>query len=144
MSIVGGKFTLEKRNLVTHVDPALYEKFREKASAHQRSVSAEAAWLINNYVVEEVTQASDRSRPSAHPTVVATNSLTVQNILQHLNQLPDEVQPKVLEFTKTLIHGQPKGTSGQVLLGFCGAIKPDELALMQEVVETADDLGDEW
>ena len=46
MSSVGGKFTTQKRNLVTYIEPDQYELLRKLAKKHGRSVSAEAALAL--------------------------------------------------------------------------------------------------
>ena len=43
MTTVGGKFTKEKRNLVTYIEHREYELLRKLAQQNGRSVSAEAA-----------------------------------------------------------------------------------------------------
>jgi plasmid stability protein len=50
MTIVGGKFTSPKRNLVTYIEHEQYELLRALAAQHGRSVSAEAALAINNHL----------------------------------------------------------------------------------------------
>ncbi len=52
MTIVGGKFTTQKRNLVTYIENRQYELLRQLASLHGRSVSAEAAQAIKNHLEE--------------------------------------------------------------------------------------------
>ena len=50
MSSVGGKFTTQKRNLVTYIEPGQYELLRKLAKIHGRSVSAEAALALLNHL----------------------------------------------------------------------------------------------
>lgn len=50
MSTVGGKFTTEKRNLVTYIEKKDYELLRKLAALHGRSISAEAALAVQNYL----------------------------------------------------------------------------------------------
>ncbi len=50
MSIVGGKFTTEKRNLVTYIEHKDYELLRKLAALNGRSVSAEAAMAVQNHL----------------------------------------------------------------------------------------------
>ncbi|NJN94201.1 MAG: hypothetical protein HC875_08965 [Anaerolineales bacterium] len=50
MSTVGGKFTPEKRNLVTYVENKDYELLRKLAALHGRSISAEAALAVQNHL----------------------------------------------------------------------------------------------
>jgi enoyl-[acyl-carrier-protein] reductase (NADH) len=56
MTTVGGKFTTRKRNLVTYVEDSQYERLRELAEQHERSVSAEAAIAIQNHLKEHFEQ----------------------------------------------------------------------------------------
>ncbi len=50
MTSVGGKFTTKKRNLVTYIEYKHYERLRQLAELHDRSVSAEAAAAIDNHL----------------------------------------------------------------------------------------------
>ena len=50
MTTVGGKFTSQKRNLVTYIEPDQYELLKELAALNGSSVSAEAAIAIRNYL----------------------------------------------------------------------------------------------
>ena len=50
MTTVGGKFTTQKRNLVTYIEPKQYELLKELASLNGSSVSAEAATAIRDYL----------------------------------------------------------------------------------------------
>ncbi len=52
MTSVGGKFTTKKRNLVTYIENKQYERLRQLAELHGRSVSAEAAAAIHNHLRE--------------------------------------------------------------------------------------------
>ncbi len=52
MTKIGGKFTPEKRNLVTYIEPRDYELLRQLAALHGRSVSAEAALAIQKHLAE--------------------------------------------------------------------------------------------
>jgi predicted transcriptional regulator len=50
MTTIGGKFTIEKRNLVTYIEQQHYEALKELARLHGRSVSAEAAAAIRRHL----------------------------------------------------------------------------------------------
>ena len=50
MTTIGGKFTVEKRNLVTYIENKDYESLRKLAALHGRSVSAEAALAVQKYL----------------------------------------------------------------------------------------------
>jgi hypothetical protein len=52
MTTVGGKFTPEKRNLVTYIEHKDYELLRRLAALHGRSISAETALAIKKYLKE--------------------------------------------------------------------------------------------
>ena len=52
MTTVGGKFTAEKRNLVTYIENKDYELLRKLAARHGRSISAEAALAIQKHLAE--------------------------------------------------------------------------------------------
>ncbi len=52
MTTIGGKFTPQKRNLVTYIEPKDYELLRQLAARHGRSVSAETALALLNYLEE--------------------------------------------------------------------------------------------
>ena len=50
MTTVGGKFTTQKRNLVTYIEKNQYELLRQLAAQNSRSVSAEAALAIKKHL----------------------------------------------------------------------------------------------
>jgi hypothetical protein len=50
MTTVGGKYTTEKRNLVTYIENKDYERLRKLAALHGRSISAEAALAIQKHL----------------------------------------------------------------------------------------------
>ena len=56
MTTVGGKFTTQKRNLVTYIEPNQYDLLKELASLHGSSVSAEAAAAIRTYLNQYLTE----------------------------------------------------------------------------------------
>lgn len=49
--------------------------------------------------------------------------------------MPQHLQSQVLEFARTLVTAEARGTPGQQLLRFAGSIPPDELQLMREAIE---------
>ena len=63
------------------------------------------------------------------------NSYIVDKVIEQLKALPSELQWRVLEFTWALTLSTPHGIPGQQLLRFAGAIPPEDLKLMQEVIE---------
>ena len=50
MTTIGGKFTIEKRNLVTYIENKDYELLRKLAALHRRSISAEAALAVQAHL----------------------------------------------------------------------------------------------
>ena len=56
MSTVGGKFTTEKRNLVTYIENKDYELLRKLAALPGRSVSAEAALAVQKHLAEHAEE----------------------------------------------------------------------------------------
>lgn len=49
--------------------------------------------------------------------------------------MPQHLQRRVLEFVRTLVKFQVRGTPGQQLLRFAGSIPLDDLQLMREAIE---------
>lgn len=56
MTTIGGKFTLEKRNLVTYIEHKDYELLRKLAALHGRSVSAETVLAVKKYLEEHAKE----------------------------------------------------------------------------------------
>ncbi len=117
MSTVGGKFTVEKRNLVTYIEYKHYELLRTLADLHGRSVSAQAAQAIQKEVM------------------MMTHSAMTQQIIQQLDQLPVELQRKVFEFAQALTLSLPKGTPGKNLTRFSGVIEREDIEAMSQAIE---------
>ena len=46
----------------------------------------------------------------------------IDQVIKQLEMLPDELQWRVLEFTRAISGSLPRGTPGQQLLHFAGAI----------------------
>jgi len=59
----------------------------------------------------------------------------VVKVVELLKDLPQELQWRVLEFTRALARSTPRGVPGQELLRFAGAISPDDARLMREAIE---------
>jgi len=59
----------------------------------------------------------------------------VDKVVEQLKDLPQELQWRVLEFTRALARSTPRGVPGQELLRFAGAISPDDARLMREAIE---------
>ncbi len=63
------------------------------------------------------------------------NTPVVDKVIEQLKALPDELQWRVLEFTRTLATSVPRGTQGQQLVHFAGTIPLDDLKLMRQEIE---------
>jgi len=59
----------------------------------------------------------------------------VDKVIEQLKALPQELQWRVLEFTRALAQSTPRGVPGQHLLRFAGTISPEDARLMREAVE---------
>jgi len=59
----------------------------------------------------------------------------VEKVVEQLKVLPEELQWRVLEFTRALAESAPRGVPGQQLLRFAGALPPDDVKLMREAIE---------
>lgn len=59
----------------------------------------------------------------------------IDKVVEQLRDLPQELQWRVLEFTRTLAISTPQGVAGRQLLSFAGSIAPDDLRLMSEAIE---------
>ena len=59
----------------------------------------------------------------------------IDKVVEQLRVLPQEMQWRVLEFTRTLAVSTPPGVAGRQLLSFAGSIVPDDLRLMSEAIE---------
>jgi len=54
------------------------------------------------------------------------------NLIAHIENLPPDLQRRVLDFAKSL---RPKGVEGKALLRFEGTIPTDDLQLISKVIE---------
>jgi hypothetical protein len=59
----------------------------------------------------------------------------VEKVIEQLKALPQELQRRVLEFTRALADATPRGVPGQQLLRFAGSIPRDDIRLMSEAIE---------
>lgn len=59
----------------------------------------------------------------------------VDKIVEQLKALPNELQWRVLEFTRALAASVPHGVSGQQLLRFAGTIPTDDLQIIRQAIE---------
>lgn len=63
------------------------------------------------------------------------NSSIIDEVIEQLKSMPQHLQWQVLEFARTLVKAEVRGTPGQQLLGFAGSIPPDDLQLMREAID---------
>lgn len=63
------------------------------------------------------------------------NISIIDEVIEQLRAMPQHLQWRVLEFARTLVKSQVRGTTGQQLLRFAGSIPPDDLQLMREAIE---------
>ncbi len=59
----------------------------------------------------------------------------IDKVIRELRTLPQELQWRVLEFTRALAQSTPHGIPGQQLLRFAGALSPDDATLIREAIE---------
>lgn len=73
------------------------------------------------------------------------NTPIIEQLLEQLKSLPQELQWRVLEFTRALALSTPPGVPGPQLIQFAGFISPAELDLMQQAIdEGCGQIDDEW
>jgi flagellar basal body L-ring protein FlgH len=65
------------------------------------------------------------------------SSVITHEISRQVNQLPFELQQKVLQFAQNLVVNPPKrkGVEGKELIHFAGVIKPDDIHAMSKAIE---------
>lgn len=59
----------------------------------------------------------------------------IDEVVEQLRAMPQPLQRQVLEFVRSLVKAEVRGTPGQQLLRFAGAIPSDDLQLMGEAIE---------
>ena len=59
----------------------------------------------------------------------------INKVVEELRDLPQELQRRVLEFTRALAVSSPQGIPGQQLLRFSGSISVEDVQLMREAIE---------
>jgi len=59
----------------------------------------------------------------------------VEKVVEQLEALPQELQWRVLEFTRALAVSTPYGVSGVQLLRFAGTISQEDVNVMREAIE---------
>ena len=77
---------------------------------------------------------------------MARNSVIAQQIIKNLDQLPFDLQRRVLDFTQALVVPLPKGVPGKQLVSFSGLIEPDDIRAMSQAIEAGCEKVDanEW
>jgi hypothetical protein len=58
-----------------------------------------------------------------------------RQILRELDQLPPELQRRVLDFAQALARSLPKGVPGKELLRFAGSIAPADIEAMEQALQ---------
>lgn len=59
----------------------------------------------------------------------------IDEVFEQLKVMPQHLQWQVLEFVRTLVKAEVRGTPGSQLLCFAGSIPIDDLQLMREAIE---------
>ena len=59
----------------------------------------------------------------------------VEKVIEQLRSLPQELQWRVLEFTRALAVSTPHGVAGVQLLRFAGTIPIEDLKVIQETID---------
>jgi hypothetical protein len=70
----------------------------------------------------------------------------VEKVIEQMKNLPQELQWRVLEFTRALAVSTPQGISGNQLLRFAGSIPKADVKAMKEAIEQGCEQvdGNEW
>ncbi|MBD2036210.1 hypothetical protein H6F76_14415 [Leptolyngbya sp. FACHB-321] len=59
----------------------------------------------------------------------------IDEVVEQLKVMPQPLQKQVLEFVRSLVKAEVRGTPGQQLLRFASSIPSDDLQLMREAIE---------
>jgi hypothetical protein len=59
----------------------------------------------------------------------------IDEVVEQLKVMPQPLQRQVLEFVRSLVKAEVRGTPGQQLLRFAGSISSDDLQIMREAIE---------
>lgn len=59
----------------------------------------------------------------------------IEQVVEQLEDLPDELQYRVLEFVQSLASSEPHEAAGKDLLWLAGTISLEDLQIMSEVIE---------
>lgn len=70
----------------------------------------------------------------------------IDKVVEQLQSLPQELQWRVLEFTRALALSTPQGVPGQQLVQFARGISPEDIQQMIETIEQGCEQvdSDEW
>lgn len=70
----------------------------------------------------------------------------IEKVIEQMKNLPQELQWRVLEFTRALAVSTPQGIAGFQLLQFAGSIPRDDVNAMKETIEQGCEQvdGNEW
>lgn len=63
------------------------------------------------------------------------NTPIIDDVVEQMTGLPQELQWRVLEFTRGLTAATVRGAAGKDLLRFAGAISHDDIVVMRETIE---------
>jgi hypothetical protein len=63
------------------------------------------------------------------------NMPIIDEVVEQLRVMPQHLQWQVLEFVRSLVKVEVRGTPGSQLLRFAGSIPSDDLQLMREAIE---------
>ncbi|MEM9452358.1 MAG: hypothetical protein AAGA75_28085 [Cyanobacteria bacterium P01_E01_bin.6] len=59
----------------------------------------------------------------------------INEVVEQLKVMPQPLQRQVLQFVRSLVKTEVRGTPGQQLVRFAGSIPSDDLQLMYEAIE---------
>ena len=59
----------------------------------------------------------------------------LDRLIEELKVMPEDLQYRVLEFSRTLVSSQIHGVPGRQLLSFAETISPNDIQLMREAIE---------
>jgi len=62
------------------------------------------------------------------------NILIIEEVVEQLKGMPQHLQWQVLEFARSLVKAEVRGTPGAQLLRFAGSIPANDLQLMREAI----------
>jgi hypothetical protein len=63
------------------------------------------------------------------------NISVIDEVVGQLKSMPYSLQWQVLEFTKSLMQAEVRGTSGKQLVRLAGSISTDDIELMAKAIE---------